>query len=122
FHSSLFTCMATLADSLVSSSGRRLALRVRPDLVATRHRYQGRTYWIVKDPIGLHYFRFQEEEYAILQMLDGHTSLDAVKHRFEARFPPQKIRLEELGQFVGMLHKSGLVISDAAGQGKQLLE
>ncbi|HEX3655274.1 MAG TPA: site-2 protease family protein [Pirellulales bacterium] len=112
--------MATLADSLVSSSGRRLALRARPDLVATRHRYQGRSYWIVKEPIGLHYFRFQEEEYAILQMLDGHASLDEVKHRFEARFPPQKIRLEELGQFVGMLHRSGLVLSDAAGQGKQL--
>lgn len=114
--------MATLADSLVSSSGRRLALRMRPDLVATRHRYQGRSYWIVKDPVGLHYFRFQEEEYAILQMLDGHTSLDEVKHRFEARFPPQKIRLEELGQFMGMLHRNGLVLSDAAGQGKQLLE
>jgi putative peptide zinc metalloprotease protein len=112
--------MATLADSLVSSSGRRLALRARPDLIATRHRYQGRSYWIIKEPIGLHYFRFQEEEYAILQMLDGHTSLDEVKHRFEAEFPPQKIRLEELGHFVGMLHRSGLVLSDSAGQGVQL--
>jgi putative peptide zinc metalloprotease protein len=112
--------MATLADSLLSSSGRKLSLRVRPDLRAKRHRYQGRAYWIVKEPIGLHYFRFQEEEYAILQMLDGQMSLDEIKAEFEAMFPPQKIRLEELGQFLGTLHRSGLILSDAPGQGQQL--
>ena len=112
--------MATLADSLRSSTGRRLTLRIRPDLIATRQRYQGRAYWIVKDPVGLHYFRFQEEEYAILQMIDGDTSLDDIKEQFETQFPPQKIKLEELGNFVGMLHKSGLVLSEAPGQGVQL--
>src|SRR5580658_10265204 len=112
--------MATLADSLRSSTGRRLALRLRPDLIATRQRYQDRAYWIVKDPVGLHYFRFQEEEYAILQMIDGETSLDDIKEKFEEDFPPQKIKLEELGNFVGMLHKSGLVLSEAPGQGVQL--
>ena len=85
-----------------------------------RQRYQGRAYWIVKDPVGLHYFRFQEEEYAILQMIDGDTSLDDIKEQFEKQFPPQKIKLEELGNFVGMLHKSGLVLSDSPGQGVQL--
>lgn len=112
--------MATLADSLVSSSARKLPVRVRPDLSARKHRYQGRSYWVVKDPVGLNYFRFQEEEFAILQMLDGATSLDDLKEQFEQEFPPQKITVEELGQFVGMLHRSGLVITDAPGQGKQL--
>ncbi len=63
--------MATLADSLVSSSSRKLPIRMRPDLRARQHRYQGRVYWVVKDPVGLQYFRFEEEEFAILQMLDG---------------------------------------------------
>ncbi len=112
--------MPTLADSLVSSSARALSLRRRPDLSAKQHRYQGRVYWVVKDPIGLRYFRFQEEEFAILNMLDGQTSLDEIKERFEEEFPPQKITVEELGQFVGMLHRSGLIIADAAGQGVQL--
>src|SRR3990172_8373260 len=112
--------MPTLADSLVSSSGRALALRVRPDLSAEKHRYQGRGYWVVKEPVGLHYFRFQEEEYAILNMLDGNTSLDRIKVQFERDFPPQKITVEELGQFIGMLHRSGLVIADVPGQGYQL--
>ena len=52
--------MATLSDSLVSSSARRLPIRVRPDLSAKKQRYLGKTYWIVKDPVGLKYYRFQE--------------------------------------------------------------
>ena len=112
--------MVTLADSLVSSSARVLQVRMRPDLSALQQRYQGQVYWVVKEPVGLHYFRFQEEEYAILQMLDGQTSLDEIKIEFERRFPPQKITVEELGHFVGTLHRNGLVISNVAGQGEQL--
>ncbi len=114
--------MVTLADSLVSSSARVLPLRMRPDLTARQQRYLGQLYWVIKEPVGLQYFRFQEEEYAILQMLDGQTSLDEVKVEFERRFPPEKVTVEELGHFVGTLHRNGLVISDAAGQGEQLLE
>ncbi len=112
--------MATLADSLISSSSRAVRLRRRPDLTARQQRYHGRVYWVVKEPIGLNYFRFHEEEYAILQMLDGETSLEEIKVRFEQEFTPQKITLQDLQQYIGMLHRSGLVISEASGQGRQL--
>jgi putative peptide zinc metalloprotease protein len=117
---SSFILMVTLHDSLLSSSARKSPIRKRPDLVAKRQHYLGRSYWVVKDPVGLQYYRFQEEEYGILQMLDGQTSLDEIKERFEADFPPQKITLEELQQFLGMLHRSGLVVVDVPGQGRQL--
>lgn len=112
--------MATLSDSIVSSSSRKLSIRARPDLKARRQRYQGRVYWVVKDPVGLQYFRFEEEEFAILQMLDGQSSLEEIADQFEAEFPPQTIRVEELQNFIGMLHRSGLVLSDSPGQGVQL--
>ena len=112
--------MSTISDSMVSSSSRRLRMRARQDLTATRQLYQGQTYWVVKDPVALNYFRFQEEEYAILQMLDGSNSLDQIKRRFERQFPPQKITVEELSRLVGMLHSSALIISDAPGQGRAL--
>jgi len=112
--------MPKLAESIVSSSSRKLAIRARPDLKARRQRYQGRLYWVVKDPVGLQYFRFEEEEFAILQMLDGQSSLDEIAERFEREFPPQTLRVEELQNFIGMLHRSGLVLSDAPGQGRQL--
>ena len=112
--------MPTLAESLVSSSSRALTVRKRPDLTANRQRYQGTGYWVVKEPVGLNYYRFHEEEYAILQMLDGHTSLEQIKDRFESEFTPQKITFGDLQQFIGMLHRSGLVIADASGQGQHL--
>ncbi len=112
--------MATLAESLISSTSRSLALRMRPDLSARKHRYNGQEYWVVKEPVGLNYFRFHEEEFAILCMLDGQSSLEDIKDRFEAEFTPQKITFQDLQQFVGMLHRSGLVISEATGQGQQL--
>lgn len=112
--------MAQLSTSIVSSSSRKLSIRARPDLKARRQRYQGRIYWVVKDPVGLQYFRFEEEEFAVLQMLDGQSSLEEIAERFEREFPPQTIRVEELQNFIGMLHRSGLVLSDATGQGVQL--
>jgi putative peptide zinc metalloprotease protein len=114
--------MATLAESLISSTSRPLTLRMRPDLNARRHRYHGRTFWVVKEPVGLNYFRFHDEEFAILCMLDGRSSLDDIKEEFETQFTPQKITYHDLLQFVGMLHRSGLVISEATGQGHQLVK
>ena len=114
--------MVSLADSLVASSSRPLALRVRADLTARRQRYQGRSYWVVKEPIGLRYFRFQDEEYAVLQMLRDGISLEDIKEQFEREFAPHKITFQDLQQFIGTLHRSGLVISDAPGQGDQLFK
>jgi putative peptide zinc metalloprotease protein len=112
--------MPTLADSLVSSASRPLPLKMRPDLSVRYHRYQGRPYWVVKEPVGLKYYRFQEEEFSILRMLDGQTSYQEIKERFEKEFTPQRITLQDLQHFVGMLHRSGLVTADAPGQGRQL--
>jgi len=112
--------MTTMADSLVNSAMRPLRLRRRPDLESRRHRYDGKAYWVVKEPVGLNYFRFHEEEFAILNMLDGETSLQQIRETFQADFAPQRISSQDLQQFVGMLHRSGLVISHAGGQGRQL--
>jgi len=109
-----------MSSHLTAAATRPIALKRRPDLTATRQRYQGQDYWVVKEPLGLKYFRFQDEEYAILQMLDGAVSLDDLKERFAERFAPQRIALRDLENFLGMLHRSGLVISTATGQGEQL--
>ena len=75
---------------------------------------------MVKEPIGLRYFRFQDEEYAVLQMMREGASLEDIKEQFEREFAPHKITYQDLQQFIGTLHRSGLVISDASGQGEQL--
>ncbi|MEI6240616.1 MAG: biotin/lipoyl-binding protein, partial [Planctomycetia bacterium] len=110
------------ADVFRSSTTRPVGLRRRGDLVTTRQVYQGQAWWVVKDPIALSYYRFRPEEYALLDMLDGEASLEDLKDQFEARFPPRRIKLDELARFVATLHRSGLVIGDRPGQGPQLFE
>ena len=114
--------MASLADSLVSSADRILSVYARTDLSARRANYLGRAYWIVKDPVGLKYYRFQDEEYFILKNLDGTKSLETIKELFEAEFPPQKITLEEIQSFVGQLHQSSLIVAGVPDQGHELLK
>jgi len=105
---------------MTSSSSRPLRLHCRRDLTFKRQSYQGRDYWVVKDPITLKYYRFEEEEHALLEMLDGLSSPDQIKRRFDYRFAPQKITLQELYQFIGMLYRSSLLVSEAPGQGVEL--
>ena len=45
---------------------------------------RGRPQWSIKDPLALRYFQLREEEYFILRMLDGQTSIDEIQARFAA--------------------------------------
>lgn len=114
--------MSRFTQSLVSGSRRSLLLQKRADLIFRQHDYLGRRYWVVKDPLSLKYYRFEEEEFAVLEMLNGQASLEEIQRQFQQRFAPQKITLQELHQLIGMLHRASLVVSDAPGQGKELLE
>ncbi len=93
---------------------------MRPDLICNRQTYQGRDYWMIKDPIALKYFRFEEEEFALLKMLDGKASADEIQYRFNQRFAPQKLSLAELFQLVGTLYRSALLLSESGNQGREL--
>lgn len=114
--------MSGASGSLIASSSRPLQLRMRGDLLSREQTFQGRAYWVVKDPLELKYFRFEEEEFFLLSQLDGKVTLDELRARFEKKFAPQKITKAELHQLTGLLYRSGLVISDAPGQGAQMVE
>jgi putative peptide zinc metalloprotease protein len=110
------------SSTLTSSTSRPVQLRMRPDLQVTRQSYQGREYWVIKDPLALKYFRFEDEEHALLSLLDGKSSLDQIRERFESQFAPQKISAAELHQLIGLLYRNGLLLSELPGQGDQLAE
>jgi putative peptide zinc metalloprotease protein len=112
--------MLSTADTLGSSTNRRLPLRLRADLVVRRQLYQGQVSYAVKEPLGPGYFRFKEEDFALLEMLDGRASLDELKQRFERRYPYHHMTSEQLWQFISTLHRSNLLVSDTPDQGRQL--
>jgi len=105
---------------LGADSSRVLGVRMRPDLEIVAQKWQGREYWVIKDPISLKYYRFEPEELAILKLLDGERAAEEIRDEFESRFAPQRLDNAELHQLIGMLHRSSLVISDSAGQGERL--
>jgi putative peptide zinc metalloprotease protein len=106
--------------SLSPGIAERLRVRVRPDLVIREQLYEGRTHYVVKDPVGLRYFRFKEEEFYLLQCLDGKRRLEEVKDDYESHFKPHKITVEELARFASQLTQAGIASVDAPRQGQVL--
>ena len=110
------------ATAAHTAETRPLPLRRRADLTCREQQFGGTTFWHVKDPIALRYFQLKPEEYAVLQMLDGTVSLRDIRRRFEQQFAPQRIAPLQLQSFLGMLHSSGLIVSETPGQAQHLLE
>ncbi|MSR57957.1 MAG: HlyD family efflux transporter periplasmic adaptor subunit [Planctomycetaceae bacterium] len=121
----LFPCSSWPSMQSVSlvtpPAGRRLTLRRRRDLVVSPQTVRGETVWAVKDPVSLQYFHFRDEEYWILEQLDGTVTLSELQGRFAERFAPSRLEQTELQTFLGTLHQSGLILADAPGQGDELL-
>jgi len=109
-------------SDFIAATQRPLALRLRADLHVHRQRYQGREFWVVKDPLRLKYFRFEEEEFWLLSQLNGTPTLEGIRRRFERRFAPQQIATREIHHLLGLAHRSGLLVSDGAGQGQVLFD
>lgn len=113
--------MQTETSTQNSSVERPIPLQVRTDLVCRRVGYQGVGSWVVKDPAGLKYHRLHEEQYHVLQLLDGRRSLDEIHTLLRQKFPACGLTLTSLQQLVTDLHRRGLVLSDRPGQGELLL-
>lgn len=97
-------------------------LRKRADLTIVPQRYEGRMYYVVKDPVNLRYYRFKEQEHYLLTLMDGGHTLDQCQKMFEDRFRPERLRLEDLEQFGQQLLTMGLVQNESPLAGKQLYE
>jgi putative peptide zinc metalloprotease protein len=111
-------------DAPASDLERRkmVRLRRRSDLGITPQKYEGRTFYVVKDPVSLRYYRFKEQEHFLLQMMDGTHTLDAAQKEFERRFRPDRLTLEDLEHFGQQLLQAGLVQNESPQAGKQLFE
>jgi putative peptide zinc metalloprotease protein len=101
---------------------KQVKIRLRPDLDIAPQKYEGRTYWVVKDPVSLRYYRFKEQEYYLLGYMDGRHTLDDAQKAFEKRFRPDRLTLEDLEHFAQQLLTAGLVQNESPQGGKQLFD
>ncbi|TWT77628.1 putative peptide zinc metalloprotease protein YydH [Posidoniimonas polymericola] len=105
-----------------STNNRPLLLRARPDVVAAAVRVAGLPRWVVTDPVTLEHYDLSDQEYTLLGALREGVSLRDLQRVFETRFAPRRITLEQVWEFVSRLHRAGLAVSTAAGQGGRLVE
>src|SRR5262245_41374670 len=106
----------------LASIDRPVGIRLRADLLVSEGESSGVTTWIVKDPLAAEHFQFSAEEYALMGWLREPTTIAELQRRFNRRFSPQTIRPEVVWDFLSRLHSSGLLVSDSAGQGPELLQ
>ena len=66
--------------------------QLRRDLIVTRQLFEGRTYYVVKDPVSLQYFRMTAEDYYLATLFDGQRTFGQIRDGFLERYP--HVRLE----------------------------
>jgi putative peptide zinc metalloprotease protein len=101
---------------------RPVRLRMRPDLELRPVMSKGNWRWNVRDPVSLRHFQLEEAEYLVLRSLDGKRGLGQIQAEVEHAFAPRRLALPHLQSFLAMLHREGLAVADAPGQGPQLLK
>src|SRR5437016_4618907 len=101
---------------------KKVRLRIRRDLAIAPQKYEGRTYYVVKDPVSLRYYRFKEQEQFLIQLMDGTHTLDDAQKEYEKRFRPERLTLEDLEQFGQQLLTAGLAQNESPQAGKQLFD
>src|SRR6267154_775055 len=101
---------------------KNVRLRIRADLDINPQKYEGRTYYVVKDPVSLRYYRFKEQEHFLIQLMNGTSTLDDAQKEFEKRFRPERLTLEDLEHFAQQLLTAGLAQNESPAAGKQLFD
>ncbi|MFO0905399.1 MAG: hypothetical protein U0939_20490 [Pirellulales bacterium] len=105
-------------NQAVDAAALPLRLRWRPDLQANAMTLGGRRRWIVRDPLTRRHFQFQEEEFSIAMLLDGRRSLREIEQAFATQWPLLRFSAPQFQHFLSRLHRDGLLIDDAGGQGR----
>jgi putative peptide zinc metalloprotease protein len=101
---------------------KKLRIRLRQDLQIAPQKYEGRTYYVVKDPVSMRYYRFKEQENFLIDMMDGTHTLDDAQKEYERRFRPERLTLEDLEGFAQQLLTAGLAQNESPQAGKQLFD
>jgi len=109
-------------SEMIPSTQRPIPLAVRADLVIKRIDYLGVGYWVVKDPAGLKYFRLQQEQYHVLNLLNGERSLEQLREEMLRIMPTVRLQLSDIQHLITDLHEKGLVSSNRSGQGASLIK
>jgi putative peptide zinc metalloprotease protein len=101
---------------------KQVRLKVRADLIIAPQKYEGKTHYVVKDPVSLRYYRFNEQEYFVVKQFDGKHTMEETQKEFELQFRPNRLTHEDLEGFARQLLTAGLVQHESTKAAEELLE
>jgi putative peptide zinc metalloprotease protein len=75
---------------------------LRADLIINKQSFEGRTYYVVKDPVSLQYFRLTAEDYDLAILFDGKRAFGEIRDRWVQQHPHLRLdyTAEELNERV----------------------
>lgn len=94
-----------LDERLRVSKGRP---RLRTDLVISQQSEGGTVSYVVKDPVALTYYRFKENEYYVLSLLDGNHEVRDIVQAYSQTYRP--IRPQTVQGFLDRIESFGLLV------------
>lgn len=86
---------------------------LRRDLQITRHSFQRRCSYIIKDPASLKYFRWGEREYFLGKLLNGQHSFQIIVKKMRAAFPDHHLDEKTIENTLHQFLLTGLLCTDA---------
>ncbi len=111
------TALASSADQPrrweASRTSAPLRVCLRPDLVFSRIEDGQGIRWHVKDPLALKFYQFDEQEFELLRMLDGQSTIDELLTAYRRRFAPLYLSARQFLFFVSDARRKGLLLSQA---------
>src|SRR4029434_4522399 len=95
---------------------------LRTDLIVTQQQFEGRTYFVVKDPISLQYFRMTAEDYFLATLFDGKRSFGQIRDLYAERYPQVHLEYtpEELNERILRFANALALLQMLSVQGQRL--
>lgn len=97
-----------------------LAVACRDDLEVSAQSFRGELVYILGDPLGLEYHRLNEQEYHLLNWLDGRRSAQEIQQLFNDKFAPYQVQLREIEHYLAQFYQQNLLQSLAGNVGVYL--
>jgi putative peptide zinc metalloprotease protein len=96
--------------------------KLRGDLKISRHVQKDGVHFVIKDPLTQEYFRFPADEYDVIKLFDGTTTLAGISQKYNQQHAEVEIDESTTQQFYDTLEKNHLIEKKLAEQNLFLLE
>jgi len=101
---------------------RGVAPRLRPDADIVPQTFRGKTYFVLKDPVTLQFYRVRDVEREILDQLDGTTTLGEIHDRLVEKYGAEAPSFRDLSRFIFMLRHANLTVGEGGEESRWAVE